>query len=365
MIRRPFLLFLISVALITQLACSGGAEAPGGAAAKSPAGTPSGDPSKPQADIPDTVAQGEAPKSRPRVDPTKFPDVVARVGDSPILRSDLLNAAQQVAAQSAQAGAPPPAPTLDYFREVLDGLVVRQLLYVDAKAQGITANEAEVKRRIDEIKKRFPDPKKFTEALAAQGFTEKGLTENARMTLCVDRFVAEKFAAGFQLPETAVRGYYDSHPNEMKVAERRKVRHILIRPEGPDPVAKEKAKKLAEELLTRIQKGEALATLASQYSADPGSKGNGGELPPLGKGETVPPFEQAAWALEKGQLSGVVESQFGFHLIELIEVLPPSVVPYDQVRGRIEQFLRQRDLKKTVRAHADTLRTKTKVEVLI
>src|SRR6185295_7114863 len=128
---------------------------------------------------------------------------------------------------------------------------------------------------------------------------------------------------------------------------------------------KGKAKKLAEDLLARIKKGEDFATLAGQYSADPGSKGNGGELPPIGKGETVPQFEQAAWALGKGQMSGVVESPFGFHLIQMIDVVPASTAPYEQVRGRIEQFLRQRDIKTAVHKHAEELRAKTKIEKLI
>jgi peptidyl-prolyl cis-trans isomerase C len=360
MIRRPLL--LLSLLALLGSACKRDAETPG-AASPDTAGKPaSTDPANPAA--PGT-APGTAQKPQPQVDPTKFPDVVARVGKDSISRTDLLNAARQAVGQAAQAGAQPPPQTLEFFRQVLDSLVVRQLLYVDAKAQGITANEAEVTRRIAEIRKNFPDTKKFAEALAAQGLTEKGLADNARVILSVDRYVVEKFAPAVQVPEATIRSYYDTHPNEMKVAERRRVRHILIRPESEDPAAKGKAAKLAGDLLARLKKGEDFAALASQYSADPGSKGNGGELPPIGRGETVPPFEQAAWALAKGQTSGVVESPFGFHLIQLIDVVPASTVPYDQVRGRLEQFLRQRDLKQTVRTHADQLRAKTKVEVLI
>src|SRR6185295_3926582 len=181
MIRRPLLLLFLPVALATQFACSRGAETPGAKPAQEgaagTAGNPaSTDPSKPA--TPGTTAPGEAQKSEPRVDPTKFPDVVARVGKDTITRSDLLNAANQLVAQSAQAGSPPPVPTLPFFREVLDNLVVRQLLYIVAQAQGLTASDADVKRRIAEIKKHFPDAKKFAEALATQGISEKALTEN-------------------------------------------------------------------------------------------------------------------------------------------------------------------------------------------
>ena len=366
MIRRPLLLLSLLALLGSGLACSRDAETPG---AETASGTPgaagnpsSSDPANPT--VPGTTP-GTEQKAEPRVDPTKFPDVVARVGKDSISRSDLLNAAQQAVAQAAQAGAAPPPPTIKFFHDVLDSLVVRQLLYNEAKAQGITASDADVQRRIAEIKKNFPDAKKFAEALAAQGITEKALVDNARVLLSVDRFVAEKFASGIQIAETEVKNFYDTHPNDMKVAERRRVRHILIRPEGEDAAAKDKAKKLTEDLLARIKKGEDFGTLAGQFSADPGSKTNGGELPPFAKGEMVPPFEGAAWALGKGELSGVVESQFGFHLIQMIDSVPASTVPFEQVRGRIEQFLRQRDLKNAVRARAEELRGKTKVEVLI
>lgn len=364
MIRRPLLLLSLLALLGGSLACSRGEES-----TETAPGTPNAAGNPAAADPANPTTPGSNPataqKAEPRVDPSKFPDVVARVGQDSISRSDLLNAAQQAVAQAAQAGGAPPQPTLTFFHQVLDSLVVRQLLYNEAKAQGMMASDADVERRIAQLKKNFPDAKKFSEALAAQGITEKALVNNARVLLSVDRFVAEKFAPGIQVAETDVRSFYDTHPDDMKVAERRRVRHILIKPEGEDAAAKEKAKKLADDLLARIKKGEDFGTLAGQYSADPGSKGSGGELPPFAKGVMVPPFERAAWALSKGETSGVVESPFGFHLIQMIDSVPETAVPYEQVRGRIEQYLRQRDLKDAVRAKADQLRGKIKVEVLI
>lgn len=372
MIRRPLSLFIL-LGSISTIACSRTGDPPAGAAETSPqsgtaapnAATAGAPGSMQEPATPDTVRSGTAPQATAPVDPAKFPDVVAKVDGRPILKVDLVNAAQQLAAQKAMKEGRPPAPTLEFFKDVLDSLVVRELLYGDAKAQGLLASEAEVKRRVDDLKKRYPDPKKFAEALKAQGFTEQTLAENARVTLTVDKLVAEKYAPAVQVTESSVRAFYDAHPDQMRVPERRRLRHILIRPEGDTPAAKEKAKKLAEEVLARLKKGEDFATLAKQYSADPGSKEKGGELPPLTKGETVPQFEQAAWALKKDEISGVVETQFGHHIIQVLEILPVSQVPFDQVRPRLEQFLRQRDLQKGVRARADQLRAKAKVEILI
>lgn len=86
------------------------------------------------------------------------------------------------------------------------------------------------------------------------------------------------------------------------------------------------------------------ATVARESSDDPGSKANGGDMSWVSRGQTVPSFEEAAFALKPGEMSGVVETQFGFHIIKLVEIRPGAVMPYEEVK---------------------TLKTKTQVEILI
>src|SRR6185295_8981149 len=119
-------------------------------------------------------------------------------------------------------------------------------------------------------------------------------------------------------------------------------------------------------LLARAKGGEDFAKLASENSDDPGSKQRGGDLDWVARGQTVEPFEKAAFALQKpNELSPVVETQFGYHVIQLLEHKPADVVPFDQVKERISAFLKQRQSQDQFQAHLKELRAKAKVETFI
>jgi parvulin-like peptidyl-prolyl isomerase len=145
------------------------------------------------------------------------------------------------------------------------------------------------------------------------------------------------------------------------------VRHILVHAEANAPAAdKEKARAKAEDLLKRIQKGEDFAKLASENSDDPGSKIRGGDLPPFTHGQMVPAFDKAAFALTKlNELSPVVESPFGYHVIQLVGKEAATVAPFEMVKGQIAEFLKQKQSQQALAAHVQELRSKGKVETFI
>lgn len=127
--------------------------------------------------------------------------------------------------------------------------------------------------------------------------------------------------------EKYARAQYNAKPEQFRAPEEVRVRHILIRSTEPD------AKATAEKLLADLKAGADFAALAKEKSGDPGSAAKGGELGFIRKGQMVPAFEQAAFALQKpGELSPVVESSFGFHIIELEEKKPSGLLPFDEVK---------------------------------
>lgn len=127
--------------------------------------------------------------------------------------------------------------------------------------------------------------------------------------------------------EAYARTLYNAQPQRFQALEEVRVRHILIRSSEPG------AKATAEKLLAELKNGADFASLAREKSGDPGSAAQGGELGFIAKGKTVPQFEQAAFALQKpGELSPVVESSFGFHIIELEERKPAGVRPFEDVK---------------------------------
>jgi len=149
------------------------------------------------------------------------------------------------------------------------------------------------------------------------------------------------------LPQMAVdadeiRKYYGEHQTEFGAAEQRHAAHILIAVTAQASEADKKAaREKAESILQQVKQSPAkFAELAKKYSADPGSAANGGDLGLFGRGMMVKPFEDAAFSLKPGEISGVVQSDFGFHIIKLLEVKAAKIPPLEEVKGNIVQKIK-------------------------
>jgi parvulin-like peptidyl-prolyl isomerase len=131
-------------------------------------------------------------------------------------------------------------------------------------------------------------------------------------------------------------------------------------------VERQKAKEKAESLLAKIKAGGDFAKLAEEVSDDPGSKTKGGDLGWVPRGQTVKGFETAAFALSTpNELSGVVQTEYGYHIIQLIEHQDAGVVPFAEVKDKIGEFLKQKAEQEKVQDHLKQLRAKGKVEIFV
>lgn len=156
-----------------------------------------------------------------------------------------------------------------------------------------------------------------------------------------------KIEAGVTVSREDLQAYYDQHRDDYRVPEQVNVSHILIKTPLPGPDGKvdakgvEEARKKAQDVLKQLQAGGNFADLAKKYSEDPGSGKNGGSLGWIGKGRTVPEFEQAAFSLAKGATSGLVQSSYGFHIIRVDDKQAAHVKTLDEVKDQIEGSIRQ------------------------
>jgi peptidyl-prolyl cis-trans isomerase D len=148
-------------------------------------------------------------------------------------------------------------------------------------------------------------------------------------------------AALVDVSDKELRDYYQANLDRFQTAEERRSRHILIAIDDDTDAAAAEA--LASELATRLAAGEDFAALAREYSDDPGSAADGGELGWAGKGVFVPEFETALFALQEGETSVPVRTQFGFHLIELEELRSGSQRPFEEVRDSLREELQRRE----------------------
>ena len=174
--------------------------------------------------------------------------------------------------------------------------------------------------------------------------------KRAFVLLVVDETkVAQRIAA----PEAELRRYYQASLDQFRMPDRVHVRHILLKTTGlaKEEVPKVKAK--AEDLLKKLKAGADFAELAKANSDDPGSAAKGGDVGWIVKGQTVPNFENTAFALKPKELSGVVSTEYGFHILQVLEKEPARVKPFDEVKDQLAQEWKKEKLRETVEKLAD------------
>ena len=159
-----------------------------------------------------------------------------------------------------------------------------------------------------------------------------------------------------QISGADVQQYYNEHHQQFQVPEEVRVRHILIKvPSNANAQTVAAAKAKAEDILKQIKAGGNFAELAKKYSDDPGSKTQGGELGFIQHGATVPAFDQAAFSLQPGQLSQVIRTQFGFHILQVEEKQPAHLKSVDEVHDLILANLTQQAQAKAAQEYAAKL----------
>ncbi len=308
------------------------------------------------------TAPGEQPAAKPV--PAQLPAVVARVNGEAIGRVDFEQAIKSV---EARAGGQVPAEQRNQiYRQVLDQLVSYHLLAQESRARKLPVPDTEVEARLNEVRKQFPSEEAFNKALSDQKVTLERLRQDARLQLEVSKLIEAETKAVPAPDQKDVAGFYDQNKDKFQEPEAVHARHILIRlPEKADDAARKQARAKAEEILGKLKAGGDFAALARENSQDPGSAQNGGDLGFFGKGQMVPAFEKAAFALKPGETSGVVETPFGFHIINVIERRPPRTVPLPEVSGKITQYLTDQRREARTTAFVEQLKSKAKIEILI
>ncbi len=170
-----------------------------------------------------------------------------------------------------------------------------------------------------------------------------------------------KVAAEVVITPAELQQYYKQHQDDYRIPETVTVRHILIKTPTPgadgkvDQKAVDAAKAKADDIAKQLKGGANFADLAKKYSEDPGSAKDGGLLPPLTRGRTVPEFEQAAFSTPVGQTTGVIRTSYGFHIIKVEAKQEPRLKPLDEVQAEIEPILKQQKAAAQAQSIANTL----------
>jgi foldase protein PrsA len=223
------------------------------------------------------------------------------------------------------------------------------VLYQKGSEFGVAVTQADVDMGVDQIRRMFlGDEAKFTEAIAKQGMTLAQLRQAVEQNLWLERMKGA-VAATVSIKENEVQDYYDKHKSEYVLAESRLVRHILISPfldssgnqmtDAPTQTDWDAAQAEASKVRSEIMNGANFVTMVEKYSDDASSKGNGGDLGEIVRGQTAPAFEQAVFQLKKGEISQPVRTPSGYSLIQAVDITPAQQLAYDSVKEQIRSKL--------------------------
>ena len=241
----------------------------------------------------------------------------------------------------------------------------RMLGLLDTEKQKVIESNPQLK---EPVLTQFVQGIVVSELAREKGFNKlpevKAQIEFFENNLLASLYIKQEVIGKISIPEEELKKYYDSNKDEFKTPEMVRVRHILVKVDESAPEKDKKAaKKKAENILKKIKSGEDFAKLAGEVSDDPGSKQKGGELGFFSRDRMVKPFEDAAFALKPGEVSGLVKTQYGYHIIKAEEKKAAGIQPFDDVKERIRQKLLQDQTKSKVLAFIEKAMKDAKAEI--
>ena len=291
---------------------------------------------------------------------------VAVVNGSEITRADFDREMKLAGGSLSRRGQASGDVGLSELREkVLDRLITLELLYQESEKKGIKVDKAEVDEHWTALRKRFPGDEEFNSMLNRMNLTEVDVKFQMERTLSIKKFVDAEFAQKVTVSEKEIRAFYDSNQNLFKKPEEVRARHILISVDAKaDEAQKVEARKKIENIQQRLRKGEDFSALAKEFSQCP-SSARGGDLGYFRRGQMAKPFEEAAFALKPGEVSDIVGTQFGYHIIKVDDKKADSVIAYDEAKDRISQYLKTQKVEEEVDLYAEKLRGKAKIQTFL
>jgi len=250
-------------------------------------------------------------------------------------------------------------------RKLVDQLVSAELLFQTARKREVKELDKQVDAKMVQARGRFANEADFAKAIRDLDMSEKDLREYTRRDVIIANFVASTIAPKIAVSEEECKKFYDQNIDKFRQDEKVRASHILC---GVDAKAsaeeKKKAREKAEKLRKELADGADFAKLAKENSTCPSSK-QGGDLGSFGKGQMVQPFEKAAFALKPGEISDVVETRFGYHIIKVTEKTKAETLPLSAVRPKIEEYLKNQKINGAVGDLVAELRKTAKIEILL
>jgi len=250
-----------------------------------------------------------------------------------------------------------PETVAEIKREVLERLIGEELLWQKAQRDGLVAGDDAVDQAVTRTVAQFSSRDAFERRIARDGFDAKSYREYARRMLSADRAAQALAQAKISVTDPEIEQFYRDNARRFHRPEQLRLRVLQVR---AAPGARERI----EALRARLDKGEEFDTLARRESDHP-TRPWGGAMDPVARGQLAGPLEAAAFGLQPGELSGVVEAPDGLYVLKLEERMPEATVPFAVARERIREHLAQARGREVLDREVAALRAASKVEILL
>ena len=305
-----------------------------------------------------------------------IPDVVARVNGSDISSKHIKFEFMRVL---RNARTPMTSVQKDMVvRKVIDKEVVRELMYQEGQKINLKVDTKIVNDEMEALRAAYKDNEDFKKALVDRNITEEDLRRSIEVDALAKMILENHVKGNVKIDDTAVQEYYVDNKENFRRPVAFRARHILISPFPPDMIRsskledlqlkKEELRKKAREKILEIQSdlknGGDIAELAKKFSHDESTANSGGDLGFFYADGMEKTFSDAVSKLKIGEVSDIVETKFGFHLIKLLETKPSELAPFKDMEEAIQKHLFMEKAQSRVLDYVASLRTKAKIEVL-
>jgi peptidyl-prolyl cis-trans isomerase C len=290
--------------------------------------------------------------------------VLAKVNGVAITQGERDQTAQEMLSRGrmSQQSSPDMLPKIE--AAALEQLINVELLYQKGQKLKIGDLDKKVDDKLAQMRAQFPSPADFEKALTSANLTEKQFKAFTRKNIVIDNLLQKEVLGKISVSDADAKKFYDENQDKFKAPEQTRASHVLITvDQKATPEEKKKAKEKADAIKKRVAAGEDFAAVAKAESKCP-SAAKGGDLGYFGKGQMVPAFEEAAFALKPGQISEVVETQFGYHVIKVTDRKQAETVKFNDVKDKIKDYLKNQQAQKPMADYVETLRKQAKIEMV-
>ena len=236
------------------------------------------------------------------------------------------------------------------------------LLFAEAARLDLPVSDDEVEASLRRMTDEAGGPARLRAILEKQGQNVQQLREEIRRGRRVDKLVEKATADTPDPTDAEAEAFFAAHRDEFGKAEQVRAQHILVTPKGEGPEADREAMAKIRQIRQRLLDGSDFSTEAAAHSDCPSGKQAGGSLGWFSRGMMVKEFDEAAFSMKVGELSNVVKTQFGYHVIYKNDAQPESIPDFSEVRERVKDLLRHQRRGEALAAYVAELREKASIE---